>query len=796
MSIFISLHVEGILMASKPTYEELEQRIKELEEESSEHKRVEKAIDESDQKFRILAEASMVGIFIFQDMKFTYVNPAVTTIFEDSVENMLKKGPMHYTHPDYHQASEKYIMSQLSANPDTKPFILKGLKANGQEIYGEVQGRGLEYQGKPAIIGTLVDITERKQAEKAFRKSEEKFRKIVESSPMGMHMYKLEPNGQLVFIDTNPAADTILGVDNKQFIGKTIEEAFPHLVNTEVPSRYRRVCDLGEPWDAERIVYKDEQIQGVFEVHAFQTGEDTMATMFFDITERKLAEEALRQSEEKYKTLTNNLYVGIYRNTVGPEGSFLEANPAIVKMFGYQSRDEFLSVRVADLYQNPEDRKKFNEKMVRKGRVINEELHLKKKDGTPFIGSVSTVAVKNEKGEVKYYDGVIENITERRQLESQLRHAQRMEAIGTLAGGIAHDFNNILAAVLGYTEIALNGGDVPSFLKSNLQEVLIAGNRAKDLVKQILAFSRQSEHEMIHVQIKSRVKEVLKLLRASIPTTIEIHHNINSEAVVLADPTQIHQVVMNLCTNAEHAMRKTGGILEVSLTEKELPSEFTNNHLGVSPGMYVCLKVRDTGQGMEPYVLDRIFDPFFTTKGPHEGTGMGLAVVHGIVQSHYGVIKVQSQPGKGSTFEVFLPVIESELKSHTQSKEIIPTGTERILFIDDEKPLVDMGELMLKRLGYHVSTRTSSIEALELFKAQPERFDVVITDMTMPNMTGEKLTEELLKIRSDIPVILCTGYSQQLTEERAKKMGVREYILKPISINELAKSIRSALGDK
>lgn len=514
-----------------------------------------------------------------------------------------------------------------------------------------------------------------------------------------------------------------------------------------------------------------------------------------NILDRKQAEDALRQSEEKYKTLTNNLHVGIYRNTAGPKGRFLEANPAIVKMFGYQNRDEFLSVRVTDLYQNPDDRKNFNEKMFRNGFVINEELQLKKKDGTLFIGSVSTVAVKNEKGEVSYYDGVIEDITKHRQLESQLQNAQRMEAIGTLAGGIAHDFNNILSAIIGYSEMSLNDGDDPSFLKSNLQEVLIAGNRAKDLVKQILAFSRQSEHEMIPVQIKPIAKEALKLLRASIPTTIEIRQNIKSDAAALVDPTQIHQVIMNLCTNAEHAMRKIGGTLKVSLTEKEFNSEYRNEKIAIAPGKYLCLQVSDTGHGMEPYVLDRIFDPFFTTKSRYEGTGMGLSVVHGIIKSHSGEIKVQSQLNKGSTFEIYLPVIESEFKGNAQTKEIIPTGTERILFIDDEKPIVDLGHLMLKRLGYNVSTRTSSIEALELFKAQPNRFDLVITDMTMPNMTGDKLAKELIKIRSDIPIILCTGYSQQVTEEKATQMGIKEFILKPMTINELAKTIRSALGN-
>jgi nitrogen-specific signal transduction histidine kinase len=378
------------------------------------------------------------------------------------------------------------------------------------------------------------------------------------------------------------------------------------------------------------------------------------------------------------------------------------------------------------------------------------------------------VAVKDQNDKVKYYDGVIEDITEHKQLESHLQQALRMEAIGTLAGGIAHDFNNILGAVIGYTEMALNDNDDNGPLESNLQEILKAGKRAKDLVKHILAFSRQADKEVKPIRVKSIVKEALKLLRASIPATIEIRQTIKSDAVVLADSTQIHQVLMNLCTNAHHAMRETGGLLEVSLTNVELESSLTERGLSVTPGTYLCLKVSDSGHGMSPEVIGRIFDPFFTTKQRDEGTGMGLSVVHGIANSHGGAITVQSQLGKGATFKIYLPVIGREIKASGKAKEQIPHGRENILFIDDEVSLVDIGQQVLERLGYKVVTRTSSVEALELFQAKPDTFDLVITDMTMPNMTGAKLAREMMSIRPDIPVILCTGYSQQITKKRAK----------------------------
>jgi CheY-like chemotaxis protein len=341
--------------------------------------------------------------------------------------------------------------------------------------------------------------------------------------------------------------------------------------------------------------------------------------------------------------------------------------------------------------------------------------------------------------------------------------------------------------------MALNDVDNRAVLQSNLKEVLNAGNRAKDLVKQILAFSRQTDQEMKPLAVKPIVKEALKLLRASIPTTIEIRQNITSEAVVLADPTQIHQVLMNLCTNAEHAMRDTGGILEVSLGHEKLNSEFVAIDNGLLPESYLCLTVSDTGHGMSSETVQRIFDPFYTTKGREEGTGMGLAVVLGIVKAHGGKITVDSEPGQGATFKVYLPVLKSDKKPQSQAKQTRPTGNERILFVDDEKPLADLGKLMLERLGYNVSTRTSSLEALEVFKAKPDKFDLVITDMTMPNMTGDKLAQEMMKIRSDIPVILCTGYSQQITKESTHKMGIKELILKPIVMDDLAKIVRRNL---
>jgi len=380
-----------------------------------------------------------------------------------------------------------------------------------------------------------------------------------------------------------------------------------------------------------------------------------------------------------------------------------------------------------------------------------------------------------------------------RQSEQQLFQAQKMEAIGTLAGGIAHDFNNILGAVIGYTEMTLYGlYDSP--WRAKLEKIIKICERAKGLVQQILTFSRHSDQERKPVQPAFLIKESLKLLRSSLPSTIEIHSNVSTTtSTIMADPTRVHQIMMNLCSNAAHAMRETGGILEVSLDNRDIREEDTSADFQLEPGPYIALTVRDTGHGIAPEIQNRIFEPFFTTKGPGEGTGLGLSVVYGIVKNYRGTLTVESEPGKGATFQIFLPRIDDDLPSAHEDEKALPRGREHILFVDDETVLVEMGQEMLRALGYQVTGIRNSLEALDTFQKNPSLFDLIITDMTMPQMTGTVLSRHLLQIRSDMPIILCTGYSEIITEEEAKKLGIREFIMKPLFMKDLALAIRRVL---
>ena len=387
------------------------------------------------------------------------------------------------------------------------------------------------------------------------------------------------------------------------------------------------------------------------------------------------------------------------------------------------------------------------------------------------------------------------DVTEQRRVEEHLRQAQKMEALGTLSGGIAHDFNNILAAIIGFTELVTGHVDRGSRDAHSLERVMEAAIRGRELVRQMLTFSRKSEHEKKPVSLSAIVRESVRLLRAAVPSSIDIKVDVASESgFILADPVQVQQVLMNLCTNAAHAMREKGGTLDIKVDDFSVDPS-TGNDLGMASGQYMRLLVRDTGIGMPPDVMKRIFDPFYTTKGVGEGTGLGLSVVHGIVEQHDGHITVESEPGRGSTFTVCIPRIAEEPETDVVSDDEIPTGSEHVLFVDDEEALVEMGEDILAELGYEVTSRMNGREALALFRLDPSRFDLVMTDQTMPGMTGIDLAGEILAIRADMPIIMCTGFSHLVDADKATAAGIKAFAMKPLTKREIAKTIRKVLDE-
>lgn len=511
-----------------------------------------------------------------------------------------------------------------------------------------------------------------------------------------------------------------------------------------------------------------------------------------DITDRKKAEETLRLTQFAIDHCSDAAY------WMEPDGHIFYVNDEACRILEY-SREELLKMTVYDIDPNfqPDTWTDHWQVITHSRRLRLESIHLTK-SGRRIPVDISANYVRF--GEKEYNCSFARDLSEKKQVERKAREyemrlsmSQRMEALGTLAGGIAHDFNNILSSILGFSELALDTIDHETVLYDNVREIFTAGMRARDLVRQILTFSRQAEHEKQPVQFKIIVKEALKLLRASIPTTIAIRANIVSDALVLADPSQLHQIVMNLCTNAAHALQPEGGTMEVALTDVDLDADYAATHPDIEPGRYMQLTVTDTGKGIPKEIIGRIFDPFFTTKKQGEGTGLGLSMVHGIVHDHGGHVSVVSQEGGGAAFTVHLPLLQRTKRAARLESECLPSGKEHILLVDDEAAVVKMSTQMLQRLQYQVTSRTSSIEALALFNEKSSQFDLVITDFTMPNLTGPKLAAELIKIRPTIPIILCTGFSGEISDEKAAKLGIKAIIMKPIAKSELATTVREVL---
>ena len=765
----------------------------------------EKSLNKSETIHRTLAEnipGIVYRLFIRENHRMQFFNNMLYKMTGYSVEE-LEKGeicsidPMIIPEdkPDVITAVKKAFVEkrpfEIEYRLKTKNGDVRYYFESGSPIYGT--------DGNPLHIdGVIFDVTESKHAEILLQEKESYYRSLLHH--MHDDILLIDPDYRIVDIN-NSIIDT-LGLKREDVVGRYCFE-ISHGYN-EPCNKYGEACPLREVFETgepRHCIHEHHHSDGslvwvdiLFSPMKDKNGKVThVIEAVRDITDLINATERVKISEKKYRNLVKNAPLGCI--SLDTDGNMLEINPALRKILDSPSDESTLPINVltfpplmkAGISNDFRNCIESGESGVFERKYISQwgkELYLK--------SHLQPMKDKNDR--ITGVQAIIEDISKNKNLEARLQRAQKMEAIGTLAGGIAHDFNNILFPMMGFTEMALEGISQDSPIRDSLNEVLGGIKRAGDLVKQILTFSRQTKKELKPLRIQNIIREVLKLTKSTLPSTIEISQYINYECGhIMADAIQIHQVVMNLITNAFHAMEETGGKLDIRLEEIELNTEDASD-LNLVFGPYACLTVTDTGHGIKRNVMDRLFDPYFTTKENGKGTGLGLSVVHGIVQNYNGNITVISEPGKGSAFHVYLPVTKIPMEKEEMGMEVnVLTGNERILFVDDEETIIRMVKQMLELRGYHVTSRTSSVEALEAFKANPDKFDLVITDMTMPNMTGTQLSQKLLKIKPDIPIIICTGFSEKISEDKAKVMGFRGYVMKPVVINELAKKIRGVL---
>ena len=767
-------------------------------------KQAEEALRVSEGRYRLLAE-NVTDVIWIRDMNLnlTYISPSVKNQQGYTVEEAKVRTLEETWTPESLKYIREIFVKELDMEKDhpkdrsrSRTIEVETKCKDGSIIWTEAKMSFLrDKDGEPiGIIGVTRNITDRKKGERALRESEATLRSIFRAAPTGIGLVR-----DRVIKQVNERLCEMVGYSQKELLEQNArmlyltDEDFDYVGR----EKYLQISEKGTGTVETRWQRKDGKVIDVILSSTPIDPDDLSIGVTFtalDITLRKQAEEALQESEGKYRTVleANPDAVVVY----DIEGNVIYFNPAFTRIFGW-TLEERIGKKM-DVFV-PEEAWRETKMMIKKvlagERFSGIETHRynRKKEIIPV--SISGAIYKDQNG--KPIGSVINlrDITEQKKLESQLQQSQKMEAIGTLAGGIAHDINNILGIILGNTELAMD--DIPDWnpARLNLEEARIASLRAKDIVRQLLSFARKTEMEKKPTNIIPIVKESFKLLRSSIPTSIEIRLKISKDVdTIIADPTQINQILINLCTNADHAM-PDGGIIEIILNNIELDEANTARHSDLHPGRYVNLTVTDTGHGISQEVVDRIFDPYFTTKEVGKGTGMGLSVVHGIVKKHNGAITVKSEPGKGTSFSIFFPAVEENEVIESEPTEKLPTGNEKILFIDDEPSIVKMTRQMLERLGYKVETKMSSIEALELFRSKPDQFDLIITDMTMPSMTGDKLVKEILNIRPDIPTIICTGFSDKIDAEKATEIGAAEYVEKPVDKRNLAFKVRSVLDE-
>ncbi|MCP4021121.1 MAG: PAS domain S-box protein [Desulfobacteraceae bacterium] len=750
-----------------------------------------KALFSSTNLFDAFMENLPVGAFIKDlDSNYIYVNPQAKKCCPQA---------------DWYKVATVDIFPEVGREliSHDREVIMEGPQDYIQKISGEF-GRDRFYrtvkfpivhEGEIRYIGCIsMDITKLLATEKELLNSRREWENIFQA--IGHVALILDPD--LNIINANQAALGRLGLTLDQIQKKRCIDFFS---DGQCDEKY---CPMKNGFlleDANASEMEMHALGGVFLVKCTPVFDgdgklDKIIHIATEITVRKKAEEALTLSEEKYKNLIKNaLMGGVYQ--VKAQGDFIMANQRTVEMLGFESIAEFFRKprNIIDFYVDPQRREDLRKEIETTGFVKGGEAEFKKINGKKIWVKMNTRKIENDYG-VICYEGLIEDITEMKRFERRLLQSQRIEAIGALAGGVAHDFNNILAPIIGYAELALEDCEKEGTIESDLKEILKAGKRAKGLVKQILTFARQSTQNMAPIKAKMVAKEALKFLKSFLPKSIEIHQNFQSDALIMGDATQIHQIFMNIFTNAAQAIPDEIGVIEVEMIDVKLRDKPKNDLVDLKPGNYLKISVSDTGQGILPEHISKIFEPYFTTKGRDQGTGMGLAVVHGIVKSYDGGIYARSGPDKGTIITIYLPSLEQEEALSVIRDKEAAGGHECIMLVDDEAPILSMNRQILEKLGYRVEVYTNGMDAFERFKSAPNDFDLVITDMSMPKMTGELLSMELLRINADLPIILLSGFNKKISSRMINRIGIRKKALKPVSKYDLAKMIRTVLDEE